>query len=115
MKKQISFTKDKKDDDDTEQRTNGRATKGNKLTQLYLGAVDRSRSSSRNASPKVKPKRSFNRSGFKVDKDEIKKAYHDVRSDNTGTIYCIDIYYSLNPMLSASYLLDLRKRILVLK
>ena len=97
MKKQLSFTKDKKGDDDTEQRTDGRATKGNKLTQLYLGAVDRSRSSSRNASPKVKPKPSFNRSGFKVDKDEIKKAYHDVRSDNTGTIYCIDIYYSLNP------------------
>ena len=97
MKKQLSFTKDKKGDNETEQRTNGRATKGNKLTQLYLGAVDRSRSSSRSASPKVKPKRSFNRSGFKVDKDEIKKAYHDVRSDNTGTFYCINIYSFVNP------------------
>ena len=97
MKKQLSFTKDKKGDDETEQRTNGRETKGNKLTQLYLGAVDRSRSSSRSASPKMKPKRSFNRSGFKVDKDEIKKAYHDVRSDKTGNIYYINIYYSLNP------------------
>ena len=103
MKKQISFTKDKKGDDDTEQRTNGRATKGNKLTQLYLGAVDRSRSSSRSASPKIKPKRSFNRSGFKVDKDEIKKAYHDVRSDKTGNIYYINIYYSLNHIIRNSF------------
>ena len=83
MKKQLSFTKDKEADKEPELRATGRRSSGNKLTQLYIGAVDRSRSSSR-ASPQVKPKRSFNRSGFKVDKDEIKKGYHDVRSDNTG-------------------------------
>ena len=83
MKKQLSFTNDKVADKEPELRATGSASKGNKLTQLYIGAVDRSRSSSR-ASPQVKPTRSFNRSGFKVDKDEIKKGYHDVRSDNTG-------------------------------
>ena len=86
MKKQLSFTKDKKDDkeEEVQLRATGRGGKGNRLTQLYIGAVDRSRSSGRDTGQKVQPRRSFNRTGFKVDKDEIKKAYHDVRSDNTG-------------------------------
>ena len=86
MKKQLSFTRDRKDsnEEDVQLRATGRGGKGNRVTQLYIGAVDKSRSSSQPAGPSVKPRRSFNRSGFKVDKDEIKKAYHDVRSDKTG-------------------------------
>ena len=86
MKKQLSFTKDKKEktEEEVQLRATGRGGKGNRVTQLYIGAVDRSRSSSQSSAQTIQPRRSFNRSGFKVDKDEIKKAYHDVRSDKTG-------------------------------
>ena len=83
----MSITANKKGEKDgeVELRATGKSGgKSNRLTQLYIGAVDRSRSSSRasegGAQPRVK---SFNRA-LKADKDEIKKAYHDVRSDNTG-------------------------------
>ena len=74
------------DEGEVELRATGRGGKGNRLTQLYIGAVDKSRSGARASEPNLKPRRSFNRSAFKVDKDEIKKAYHDVRSDKTGIL-----------------------------
>ena len=86
MKRRMSISKDSSDqkEGEVELRATGRGTKGNRLTQLYLGAVDRSRSSSRASDSATKPRRSFNRT-LKADKDEIKKAYHDVRSDQTGS------------------------------
>ena len=87
LKQSMSITKKSGKDEEegeVELRATGRGGKGNRLTQLYIGAVDRSKSGSRASEPSLKPKRSFNRSAFKVDKDEIKKAYHDVRSDKTG-------------------------------
>ena len=80
---------------EVEVRPTDKAGKGNRLTALYLGAVDRSRSVLRSSEASVKPRRSFNRSNFKVDKDEIKKAYHDVRSDKTG-ISIIDVNIDCN-------------------
>jgi len=86
IKRRMSISKDSSDqkEGEVELRATGRGTKGNRLTQLYLGAVDRSRSSSRASDSATKPRRSFNRT-LKADKDEIKKAYHDVRSDQTGS------------------------------
>ena len=63
-------------------RATGRAQKS-KMTSLYIDNV-RSRSREKDAGTRAVARRSFNKSNFKADKDEIKKAYYDVRSDKTG-------------------------------
>ena len=85
LEKSMSIITNKKGDNerDVELRATGCGGNNNPLTQPYIGAVDRSLPSSRASEGGVKPRESFTRT-LKADKDEIKKAYHDVRSDNTG-------------------------------
>ena len=63
-------------------RATGRA-QSSKMTSLYIDNVQ-SRTREKDAGTRVVARRSFNKSNFKADKDEIKKAYYDVRSDKTG-------------------------------
>ena len=82
MTRMGSRSRERKSEEGAELRATGRGKKS-RVTSLYIDNV-RSRSREKDASTRITTRRSFNRSNFKVDKDEIKKAYYDVRSDKTG-------------------------------
>ena len=92
MKKQFS----KKE---PELRATGRgSTRGDSKTQKFIEAeVARDRSRSR-VSRQLKTKRSFNQKDFKVDKDEIKKWYNDIRSDKTGMTHVFHLNITFNKL-----------------